>query len=66
MNIKSHFWYRESTQEWVFEVEVSIPDSLFSTQRYTGKTKVEAIECFQELFAETLKENLELIKEVKD
>lgn len=61
--LSGHFWYRDSTDEWVFEVEFHIPDVICSTQRYPGKTKEEALQCFRELFPETLKEDLELIQQ---
>jgi len=63
LNLKGHFWFRESTQEWVFEVVFQLPDLIYSIQRYPGKTKLEALECFQDLFSETFSENLDRIAE---
>ena len=61
LNLKGHFWFRESTQEWVFEVVFHFPDLIHSTQRFPGKSKIEALECFKKLFPETFSEDLNLI-----
>ena len=34
-----HYWYRESTNEWVFEVDIRIPEEYNSTSRYPHKYK---------------------------
>lgn len=52
--LTGHFWYRESTQEWVFEVEFQIEGFLISICRYTGKTKMDALKNYMELFQECM------------
>lgn len=59
--LNGHFWYRKSTEEWIFEVSFNIPDVIFSVQRYPGKTKRDALVCFSELIEETMKDDLNLI-----
>lgn len=36
---KYHYWYRESTNEWVFEVDVQIVKKYNCTSRYSHKYK---------------------------
>jgi hypothetical protein len=33
------YWYRESTNEWVYEVHINIPNEYDCTSRYTHKYK---------------------------
>jgi hypothetical protein len=61
MNIETSTWFRESTQEWVIEMVVRIPDQLFSTTRYTGKTQLEALKYFQENYDKAM-ERVKLIE----
>ena len=57
--LTGHFWYRESTQEWVFEVEFQIEGFVNSTARFEGKTKKDALRLFSQDFTEYFTEDLE-------
>lgn len=37
---KFRYWYRDSTNEWVLEVNITIPKELDSTIRYPAKNKL--------------------------
>lgn len=50
MNIETSTWFRESTQEWIIEMVVSIEDKLHSVTRYAGKTQLEALSFFKKMF----------------
>lgn len=43
---KSEFWFRNSTNEWVFEIILSIPEIIHANYRYPAKTKLGCIFCF--------------------
>ena len=53
--LKGHFWFRESTQEWLFQVEMNMFDADF-TGMFPGKTKIDAIKEFRENFNEIIDE----------
>lgn len=61
MNIETSTWFRESTQEWIIEMVVTIEGKLHSDTRYSGKTQLEALRFFQENVSEYLKNDLDLI-----
>lgn len=61
LSISGHFWFRESTQEWVFEVNLRIPDVITRTARYTGATRRDALVKFQTLFPEALNDDLNYV-----
>lgn len=42
ITIKITTFYRESTQEWVGEVDIDVPDDYKGIHRWTGKTEEEA------------------------
>lgn len=44
--VQSKFYLRESTSEWVLEIQVSIPGEIESVTRFTGKSPLEAYNDF--------------------
>lgn len=62
--LKGHFWYRESTQEWVFEIDFQIEGYITSITRYPGKTKMDALKEFQSSFMEVFSDDLKSLEEM--
>ena len=61
--LTGHFWYRESTQEWVFEVEFQIEGYVTSNTRFAGKTKKDALRFFAQDFVEYFTKDLEHLEQ---
>lgn len=61
--ITGAFWYRESTQEWVLEVNFHIDGYIDSTCRFPGKTKFDALVLFRKTFSTGFSEDLLMLKD---
>ena len=61
--LSSKFWYRDSTQEWVFEVEFSIDGFLNSTNRFVGKTQLDALKDFRDNFHQVFSEDIQYLED---
>lgn len=53
-------WFRDSTQEWVVEIDISVPNEFCLTSRYTHKYKL----CAMLRFALSCRKDIIRIKNV--
>lgn len=52
---KTSFWFRESTTEWIYEVEVQT-ENYYSNSRYSNKVKLFCYFIWLYLFLNTIKD----------